>query len=216
MTTRRASRRWWLILGVMFLGLRAWGQAPYLTITVGTIELLPNQAGQVVELWIENSDRQDFQAKGMNLRMQIDDGKGGGNAPVFEAVEAVLGTPWESVSPGVKPAVTDPEYRDVRLLTDPFDDHQVGVLPAGSLTRLATVTLDTTGLNGGTWSFRLAGMSQANGDLYPGSTDYAAVGGLQVHSTVINGQLTVVPEPETWALIGSLSLLAWAIARRKR
>ena len=37
----------------------------------------------------------------------------------------------------------------------------------------------------------------------------------QVQPTVINGQLTIVPEPETRALIGSLSQLAWDLVRRK-
>lgn len=218
--SRRSPRVWWAVLGlvtVSWLGGTLPAQVPVLTITVGSIELQPGATGQNFDLWIANTGDTDLLAKGMNLRIQLGNGTGDDGAPTLMGVAAVPGTPWEGqVITPVAPSVSDPQYWDVRLVCDPFDPSKYALLGAGSLTRLAQLSFDTAGVNAGSWSLRLAGMSTALGDPYTGGTDYWALEYGQVVPLVVNGQLTIVPEPEAWGLIVMGAAFGCALWHRRR
>lgn len=206
------SRSYWTrgLAAAFLLATAAAAQVPYLTITVDTIYLQPNQPGQVRTLEIANTSGEDFLAKGLNLRIGIDDRDPVTPAPVFVDVNALQGTPWESQLPTVDVEESTPEYWDVRLSL--FATGGQAVLGAQSKTKLATVTFDTTGLSPGTWDFKLADRD----GLIPWGTDYSsAVDGDQVIPTIYNGQLIVVPEPRAWALAGAVSLFGWGVLRRR-
>ena len=200
------------LLGLLAAGGLSWSARAGLYINVGTIDLNPNTAGQTVDLFIDNTGATAFQAQGLTLRLQVDDGLGGGNAPILTAVNAVTGTPWAGQLGSVNNQKTEPEFWDVRIFSDFFSGKYAELGP-NSHTLLATVTFDTTGLTSGTWDFRLANFTLTPN---PGDTKYNLFGtGNEFFPTVNNGQLTVVPEASTWlAGMFALSVAAFSGLRR--
>lgn len=196
------------LLGLLMCVAPIWSAraALVLNVNVGTVSLAPNMAGQTVDLFIDNTGDTALQAQGLTFRIELDDGLGGGNAPVITLVDLVSGTPWSGHLGSVINQTTQPEFWDVRVLSDIFGG-QFAQLDAGSHTKLATVTFDTTGFTGGSWNLRLA-----NFDLTPdpGDTKYNLFGsGNEVFPTINNGTLSVVPEPSTW--IAGLFALSIAV-----
>ena len=189
-----------LALLVLWAGAGADGTARaalILSVDVGATALGPNAAGQTLDLFIDNTGDTALQAQGLTFRIQLDDGLGGGNAPVITLVDLVSGTPWAGHVGSVINQTTQPEFWDVRVLSDIFGG-QYAQLDPGSHTKLATVTFDTTGFTSGTWDLRLADFT-LNPD--PGDTKYNLFGsGNEVFPTINNGMLSVVPEPVNVAL----------------
>ncbi|MCB1128323.1 MAG: PEP-CTERM sorting domain-containing protein [Verrucomicrobiae bacterium] len=195
----------------MGLGGSAMAATPVLSVDVGTIYLQPNLSGQVVELSLSNEGASAAQVQGLNLRLEVDDGLGGANAPIITDVDPVTGSLWDGKLGSITYQEQEAEYWDVRLLTDFFGGEVVEFGP-GSLTRMALVELDTTGLTSGSWSLRLSDHLSRVAD-----TKYTAYQTVEEwYPAVINGQLVIVPEPGTYALLGAGGLLAWAGLRRCR
>jgi len=209
----RQTRRLTL-LGLLVMAGPTWsaGAAIILNVDVGTIPLSANTPGQPVDLFIDNTGDTAFQAQGLTFRIQLDDGLGGGNAPIITAVNLVNGTPWAGHLGSVNNQTTQSEFWDVRVLSD-FFSSQFAQLDANSHTKLGTVTFDTTGFTSGSWNLRLADFTLAPD---PGDTKYNQFGsGNEFFPTINNGQITVVPEPSTWfAGIFALSVAAVASLRR--
>ena len=87
-------------------------------------------------------------------------------------------------------------------------------MTAGSLTKLATLTIDTTGFDsiGQSWSFNLA--FDVSGVGYA-QTDYI-LAGITLGADFEPGSLTVVPEPNAmWALGPCLAVAALLWRKRK-
>lgn len=200
-----------MLLGFLVTSGSSWSvrAAVDLSITVGTIGLSPNTPGQTVDLFIANTGDTAFKTQGLTLRFQIDDGLGGGNAPILTMVDAVNGTPWVGNLLGSQNnQTTQSEFWDVRLFSD-FLGGQYAELGANSVTKLATATFDTTGLTSGTWDFRLASFTL---NPNPGDTKYNLFGsGIEFFPTVNNGQISVTPVPEpvhlALPIFGSLAVL---------
>jgi hypothetical protein len=206
---------WLLVLALAFAAARIDSvQAAFiLSIDVGNITLNPNQAGQQRDVYIQNTGDTDFQAQGLTLRLQLDDGLGGGNAPTISNVNAVNGTPWEGQLGSVINQTTQTEFWDVRVLSDAFGGKSA-TLGAQSQTKLATVTFDTTSLSSGTWAFKLAGFDITPN---PGDSKYNALGsGTEIFPTVNNGLISVVPEPASYALATGIILIGAAAFKQCR
>lgn len=215
---RRAQRNRWAFLGFAAATSMAGAllaATPALTITVGEFELQPRTGGQSVELWIANTGDAPLETRGLNLRIQIGDGTGADGAPGLVSVDAVTGTPWEGRVAAELPVVSEPQYWDLRLFCSLFDENEVTILEADSMTRLAQLNFDTTGWSSGSWSLRLAGMSKALGDPHTGGTDYTTLDG-QFAPTVVNGMVSIVPEPTEWGLMGMGPAIAWVLWHRRR
>jgi hypothetical protein len=172
------------------------------TIIVGNTDLLADQAGQKVYLYITGGD----QLQNVNLSVQIGDGgpELGGviDGPSLSNIDIFAGTIFDGNNTG-----------RASLTPDGVLTSQVGyegtTTATGFVTGnglLATITLDTTGWDGGVFDLRLTGTH--NGD-----TSFAnatATGLLPV--SITNGTITVVPEPATVTMM----LLGVALLRRRR
>ncbi len=177
------------------------------------IALLPDLALQQVILNVSNPDGTDFFSTAATLKFVVDDGTGGGNAPVITGIDALNLTPWSSAGGIQNNQTTNPEFWDVRVFAN-FLGGQSAKLPANSSTRLAKVTFDTTGLSSGTWTIK---MSALNVD--PQGSKYEVFGGGTHFPDVTVGSITLlaaVPEPAETALISGLALLGVGVARRYR
>lgn len=175
------------------------------------IDLLPDTAGQQVGLYIDNADASVLLADAATLKFQVDDGLNGGNAPAITAVDAITGTPWSPAGGFQNVQTGQAEYWDVRVFAN-FFSGQHASLPAEGLSLLATVTFDTTGLTGGSWSFRMAGL-----DVDPINSKFELTGGGTYFPTTTAGTVSIspVPEPETVALATGIGLVAFAAWRRR-
>ena len=162
------------------------------SIVVGSHNLLPNTAGQPVQIRVENVP----DVAGVKLNAQIEDGSGIGT-PRFSGVDLITGTIFTSNADAWDNGTT-PGLLIYSILTPP------GTVSA-SAGLLATLYVDTTGFNSGTFVLSL-------GDTLNGATTFLSESG-EVPIIITNGTLTVVPEPSGLAILvtGLIPLL-----RRRR
>lgn len=172
------------------------------------ISLSPDLAHQEVTLLVANPGSTDVRVNAATFKFQIGDGPEGVIAPRIMGVDLILGTPW-SLAGAVQSTVTShPEYHDVRVFAN-FFGGLYATLPPDSLTPLGTITFDTTGISGGTWSFRMADLS-----VDPVNTKYELLGGGTLFPIVTLGSVAVVPEIELAGTATALCLLASLGLRR--
>jgi len=152
------------------------GGSGWLFIVVGTHLLQPNQAGQEIPIYISG----ETPVAGLNFNIQVGDGEllsgGGLSAPAIEKVDILTRTIFAANHTGLRAA----SYGDVNLI--PQHEYQAtttesGTVLAGGL--LATVTIDTTGFQRGSWSLVMS--STVNGP-----TDFAGLG-----ATIIDGSIAL-------------------------
>ncbi len=74
-----------------------------LEINVGIQPLLSETPGQPIDLFINNTGSDDFITQGATLKFEIDDGLGGGNAPVITGIDLITGTVFQSVGTQTPP-----------------------------------------------------------------------------------------------------------------
>ena len=155
-------------------------------IDVGTHYLQPDQAGQTIQIYVTGTDS----VQGLELTARIG---GGVSGPIFEDVDILTGTIFESNNTGVNPgSYINP--RDIYLGTTTSGG---SVLTSGLL---VTFTIDTTGIYAGQYDLSLI-------DTLEGKTNFAGV------DAGITDGFIVVPEP-----MSMLILLAGAgmVVRRRK
>lgn len=160
-------------------------QAQPLKIVVGDHILEANQAGQIIEIHVTGN----IPVSGVNLNIQIDEGGSAmpgqsDRGPRIEEVDVTNDTIFDGnhadeFNPGSFPQLA------IRILTT-----QNGSVNAQGL--LGKLTLDTTGVSPGTYALRL-------GDTLNGPRDFAGLG-----VDIVDGWVTVVPEPASLVLLGLL------------
>jgi hypothetical protein len=160
------------------------------SVTVGTHALLPNTANQVITIQITGGD----QVAGEDFFAQIGDGGaflGGTDAkPAFTNVDILSSTIFSTSNNGSygDPNGTPPGSNSAHPLiwvdgTTTVD----GSVPAVGL--LATLTIDTTGLNSGTFPLLLTGVASSLG---PFDTTLRDANGDAIPLSVSNGTLIVM------------------------
>jgi hypothetical protein len=175
-----------------------------LLIDVGQISLLPNQAGQTVNVFVY-SDAPDG-TQGLVFNAQLGDG-----GPAAGGVDITPLITVNAVGPGTlfEFSHNSPFYGNVppsfayTSFADAGGDVPIPIGPS----LLAVLTFDTTGFGQG-YSTTLKLADTLNGDTAIASTE----GVLTIH----NGSITIVPEPSTVVLaaLGFLGLVAWSWRKR--
>lgn len=111
-----------------------------------------------------------------------------------------------SLTFGYRATATGPTNFAVRSSADAY---------ASNLTS-GTITGDSTWRSAGTLSITLSGMNTATTFRILGSGASSSLGTLRVDDVTINGSVTAIPEPSTYAVILGVMVLTSAIIRRRR
>jgi len=155
-------------------------------IEVGTHNLLPDRAGQVIRISVTGGDP----VQGLELNAQIQDGSSG---PIFEDADILTGTIFAGNNLGLfAGGYIDPRRLYVGLVT------QTGSVDANGL--IAILTVRTTGLYGGTYALSLTNSLE-------GTTNFAGAA-----ASITEGTIVIVPEPAVLALLAAGA----AVLQRRR
>ncbi|MCB1097132.1 MAG: PEP-CTERM sorting domain-containing protein [Verrucomicrobiae bacterium] len=176
-----------------------------LSITVGNIDLQPNQSGQTVSFFVNNTDASTDVGVG-SFRIQVVDGEDTTTAPTITSVDAITGTPFDGMNTGELGMATGVRRWESSLTAFP------SAVPFLNGDLIATVTFDTTGFFFGDGPFSVSLTSTGPGGPYP--TEYRDGSNNPIFPTLTDGQITIVPEPST-SLLLALSMGA-AFFRRRR
>jgi hypothetical protein len=179
------------------------------TIDVGVHQLLPNTAGQQIQIPVgPDPGAAPDQVLGVDFYVQVSDGgsaQGGvDNGPAIQAVD-IIG------AAGYPPTIFTGNNTGQGVFPDTWPQFEMATTTtaSGSVAaqgNLATVVFDTTGWTSGTWPLILTGTDGFGGldTVFPGVT-----------TNVING-LIFIPEPSTLVMLaGLLSGIAWFWWRRR-
>ena len=202
-------RRWFGVVAVWMLMVTgpAWAGVLNATITVGDHLLQPNQANQSISILISGGD----QVKGLNFYLQVGDGgpelanydlPAGTPGPKITSVDLKTGTIYQSVTDVASVLESIPQ---VATLSFPISTPGVSVTADGLL---ATVVLDTTGFFSGTFPLLMNGVLNFPEIDGPYTSDFEGI-----VPTIVNGSITIVPEPTGVSL---LLLTGALMARRVR
>lgn len=193
-------------------GLLGVGSASAATITLGTYELVPNQAGQTITISVAGASETVY---GMNLYAEI----GGGTAgPSFQGVDVdSTGMVFDAALPANVAEGVDlnPRYSIAYVTPAPPTSFTPN-------TTLVTFTVDTTGYSSGSYTFKLNDF--AVGGNYEGfSTEFLDSASNPVSITFSgNGLITFqeeVPEPTSMFMMAALmvgGVPAMLVYRRRR
>lgn len=195
---KRGNRRAVLgtVLAVAFVLGVAQGASAGILINVGTHLLAPNTPGQTIQIFVSTTDANRI--GGCNLNAQVDGAGppyGGIAGPVITEANLVAGTIFAGNNSGQTDLGSVPMLAMYSIVTNS------GTVEASGL--LVTLTIDTTGYftPGQTWTLQL-------GNTLNGATDFAPTA-----ATIVDGSITLTPEPGTLALLG---LGAAGLLRRRR
>jgi len=160
-------------------------------VDAGTHELQPNMAGQEIYLYVTGGDP----VQGVEFYAQLPAGDDG---PSFLAGDLLTGTIFE--------ANHDQDPNAWGSYVHAYDLYLGVATNSGTVSaagKLVTLTLDTTGLWSGTYALQL------RNDVEAAQTNFCGV-----DATLIDGTLTVVPEPGTLLLLAGGA--AGLLRRRRR
>jgi hypothetical protein len=185
-------KKWcrWPGWGVVAIALLVCATAQAASVDVGNHVLLANTPNQTITIQITGGE----QVAGEDFFAQIGDGgafNGGANSkPVFTNVDIIAGTIFAGNNLGAfgDPAVGNAAHP---LIWDDGTVTSSGSVTAAGL--LATLTIDTTGLNSGSFPLSLTGVADAIGPA--NNTALNNAGGIPIPLTVTNGLLTVSAFP---------------------
>ena len=200
---RRVVGLAWLAMGLGMLPGSLWAA---LVMDMPEMTLPAHQAGLSFEMWVQN-DGAALEVTGIGFNIQVADGgplAGGSiSGPAITGVDIFTGTIFTANNNGLSGTgsiVPQVYERGTLTLAGPVS------VPNG-WSKVATVTLDTSGFSGGTFSLTL--------DTRNGPTKYTTMAG-EYYPTLIDGSVTLVavPEPDGWGWIGGMALLAYAGLRK--
>jgi hypothetical protein len=201
----------------VLLCLLSWGcvSSAATVIEVGAIELLPDRDGQPIELFLRpDTNSEPDRVTGINLRARIGDGMGPIEEPTFSVTAAggkgvdFQGTIWD-VLPVVTGGGAVAESQQFMQAFAVFNRSAATTMADG---KAATLFVDTTGVFQGTFNLSLF----ATGEIgEPTDLIQPGVGSLRTFvPTIVDGTITVVPEPSTVLLLMAAAGLL-ALARRR-
>jgi hypothetical protein len=200
--------------GVLFgLALFSWRSPAeaQLVIDVQDHALLPNTAGQSFDLSVKNTGNTDVQVGGLVFEVQIADGQDATSAPVITGTDILAGTIFPSSSTFTNYAASSPHFWNVNATVLP--NPGTVPIPANSTTKIATITIDTTGFStpGASWTFAL-GTTRDGAN----STHYLDGVGGSIFATITDGHLSIVPEPNSAFLVSGILVVVATLWRVKR
>lgn len=178
--------------------------AQVLQIDLPEINLLANTPGQTFDVFIQNGGA-SFQVTGIGFNLQVADGgpPAGGLTlgPSITMVDIFTGTIFASPNNNGPSGAGQivPQVFERGTLTP----SGTVSIPSG-LSKIATVTLDTSGFLSGSFALTLGTLN--------GPTKYTTLAG-DFFPTLLDGSVAV-PEPSAYAAIFGISCLAGAVARR--
>jgi hypothetical protein len=152
------------------------------TIVVQNQVLIPNRTGQSFNINVSGGTA----VSGVNFNAEVAGGgtaNGGTAGPTISGVDLVSGTIFGPNNSGQQSATPTPtQFYSGLVITN-----SSGTVNAAG--KLATVTIDTTGFIGGTYSFKLAGFS--NG-MFSGDSDFTVAPDYSsIPANITNGNLIV-------------------------
>lgn len=179
-----------------------------ISLSTSTFSLLPDTAGQVFELSYDNAGPVDV--TGIELALQVGDGASLEtleDGPNITATDVFTGTVFEGLNTLDTTLQSDEQLVSAGLLLNSGTVE----LPAGS-GRLGLITLDTTGFTtvGQSWNFKL------NDTLLGDSPSFFDDKANSLGITANDITMTVVPEPEAYAIAVGLGLVGFAAWSRRR
>jgi hypothetical protein len=180
-----------------------------LFLDVGTQDIRPNSPNQTLDFFVNNTGS-DVQVTGLNFNIQIADGGlgagGSVSGPAITAVDLASGTPFATDNSGPTNDGSAPQAAFWSVTTS----SGTVALPGGALTKIASVTIDSTGFGtpGMTWDLIL-------GNTIGGPTQYVDPIGNPINIGITDGtlRLAAVPEPEQAAFVTAGILVGFALAR---
>ena len=172
-------------------------------VSLGHYYLQPNTPNQTIPIYVSGG----AQVSGLNFNLQMGDGGpevGGTPGPVFTSLDLTNNTIFQYDFSDPVDTGSVPQLLTWYVLTQNAGDH----VAADGL--LATATIDTTGYSDRTWSLDIS-------DTLNGPTNFTDGG--TIPATLIDGLITVVPEPSSIALFlagcGGLAVMSWRRGKRK-
>jgi hypothetical protein len=185
-------------------------------INVGSIQLLPNTAGQTVMFFGSGLGGSE-QVGGLEFDIQVGDGGaaigGTDTGPTITAIDLISGTPWEFAA-GVNQA-NPVETPLARQSTVDFG----GSVALTDNSRIATVTFDTTGITSSQIELLLEGVGP--GAIF--NTKFFTSAGADIATDVTNGSIQVgstaaIPEPSSILLmaLAGCAIGGWQYRRRRK
>lgn len=168
-------------------------------ITVGDHDLLPDQAGQTVEIYCSGGGAFEM----VDFRLRVGNGTAVPAKPVIESVDLLTGTMFQTNNfGGQDDSLAEPYHitSSVMALSEAACDGLI-----------ATVTLDTTGLTAGSWTLALGHTGGGPTELYGLDQNFLPV---LLGTTLTDGTITIVPEPLSLGLLGSG--MGMLLMRRRR
>jgi hypothetical protein len=206
----RAARRVLFFLGLLCMP----AVAPANSIVVGNHDLVPGQAGQVVTLFMTGTDA--YVAS--DLYMLINNGSPG--APVithvFDTTIAAIptanfvGSIWEGGSGGVVVTPPDGTTSAGTGLSTGAAFFTPGIVPSTSSGIYVRLTFDTTGVLPGVYSFSLTDNPSYSPTTVTAGLDPETFMPIFIPLTIVNGTLTVVPEPSS-VMLGLFAMFGLAV-----
>ena len=199
-----------LVVSIAFLSAGLSLQAQ-LTIQLPDLVLQPDSANQDFTFSVQNTSVSDVFVTGVQLELIVaDGGPGVGGSIIGPAIQEVSvtasGTLFSGNNTGDRGHGAYPGNEVFQRLTSTSSG--TVTISAEASPTLATITFDTTGVAPGEYQWSAA--SSPNGPSFFTDTSTGGV----LNPTLIDGTLTVVPEPQQYALAVSLGLLVAAFGRR--
>ncbi len=182
--------------------------AATIIITVGDYVVLPNTAGQSVDILVTSDDpTNDSLISGMNLHVEIGDGIGAGIEPVFDGVAGSMS--GFDFSTSIFSAGIPSGQGPVAGATSAIDAGVTTTADISAMGILVSLLIDTTGFStpGSVWELDLALHSTP----FPSDTELLGpIGSASPLSGIVinNGSIRIVPEPSSTVLL----LLAMGMA----
>jgi hypothetical protein len=164
-------------------------------VLAGDHRLLPDTPGQEISIQVSG----DETVSGFELYLQM---TGGPPAPAFQSADCYSDTIFAGHEGGYYTisSFVHPQMLGQYGVTDPYVAEEV--LPSGTL---ATVTVSTEGVTGGTFDLLLE---------FDHEGTHIASNFAGLPATLTNGTITVIPEPATLPVL--LAAGGWLARRRRR
>jgi hypothetical protein len=152
------------------------------TIIVGNAVLFPNRSGQTIPIMVSGGTA----VSGLNFNVEVAGGgtvNGGTTGPAITSVDLTTGTIFSANNSGQQNIPSNsPQVYEGGISTTS------GTVTATGL--LATITVDTTGFQGSTFSLKLTGFGSAGAS---GNTDFTVDGNFNpIPANVTNGNIVAV------------------------